>query len=517
MRILPLLTILALGCHPFDHMPDNNLYTDGDELWSADLAAATDGLYVRLPYAGELVRLSDDGSWKVVDLDGAEPVDLITTPDGSKVMTFARWPTCKDDDPKIKTVDDCPSDELEWSTELDLVSEGARSATTNIPPHLNQLAFNEGGTIAVAYLDYENGDNIDISGGVVDLTEVVFINLTDGTTRSVSIGFSPSNILFSQDGSLAVVMSRSKVVAVDLGTFDKVVEFPLTLDADTEIDPSGAVLTPDGRFVLVAVQGQSDLYKLDLVNYSIDIVSLDAAPSDLGVSISSDRTVVTYAGKAQVDLLEHELFTNETVVLDEPMTDILVQEGFVVLYNSSNKEYHDAYKLDTDTTELTEYVLGNPVSSMEITESGAYAVGILRPESGGGSGLDSYQDSRYGLGVLDLSGNDSVSLVLESEPVGLALVEDEANSYALLLLAGDDRLLQVNLATPSSPSIIELPAPPTGIGAMPDGRFYITHAADLGLVSILDPTTGVPESISGFATVGLLEEDLLPRRDGGGE
>ena len=40
-------------------------------------------------------------------------------------------------------------------------------------------------------------------------------------------------------------MSRSQVVAVDLETFEKALETPLTLDADQAINPSGAELAFD--------------------------------------------------------------------------------------------------------------------------------------------------------------------------------------------------------------------------------------------------------------------------------
>ena len=101
---------------------------------------------------------------------------------------------------------------------------------------MNALAFSPDGATAVAYLDYEVGLDIEIDG-IVDLTEVVFVPLAGGDPVSVSIGFSPSNILFTEDGAKAVIMSRSKVVVVDLAEYRVVVEYPLTLDADQEVDP----------------------------------------------------------------------------------------------------------------------------------------------------------------------------------------------------------------------------------------------------------------------------------------
>ena len=65
-------------------------------------------------------------------------------------------------------------------------------------------------------------------------------------------------------------MSRSQVVAVDLNTFEKFLEAPLSLDADQQVDPSGPSLPMMQRVerphCLLTVSGSSDLYMLDLEN-----------------------------------------------------------------------------------------------------------------------------------------------------------------------------------------------------------------------------------------------------------
>ena len=485
-------------------------------LWDADTVSTTDGTYVRLPHAGMLARVQESGTWSVVDLDGAEPTQLIATPDASQVLAFARWPECKTSDDKIDTVSACPTDDLVWHSELAVVEDGARTSVSDIASHMNTVSFSDDGTVAVAYLDYQSGDDVEIDG-LADLGEVRFINLLDGSVGSTSVGFSPDKVLFSADSTSAVVMSRSTVVKVDLSTFEKVLEAPLTLDADAQVDPSGAELTPDGSTLLITVEGSSDLYMLDLDTVYWNIGSLGAVPATLEIDAETNQSVFVFSGSAEVDVLDNsrlDAFSQEsidTVALEEPANHILMSAGSALLYNISSSNLHDVYRLDLTNLDLTEYVVSNPVSQLELTESGSYAVGILRPETSTGSDLDSFQDNRWGLTVLDLGSDEATSLVTESEPVGLALVEDEGSAYALVLLEGLEYLLHVDLSNPSSAEQIDLPAPPLSISTLPDGRFIIAHDTTTGLLSYLDPATLEMTSVEGFAATGLLVDDTLPR------
>ena len=84
----------------------------------------------------------------------------------------------------------------------------------------------------------------------------------------------------------------------------------------------------------------------------------------------------------------------------------------------------------------------------------------MRPEYSYGSGIDAYQDSRWGIAIIETTTNDSVSLVAESRPIALEIIENESGAFALVLMEGIDYLLQVDLNAPSSSSKVDLPAAP---------------------------------------------------------
>ncbi|HCH65125.1 MAG TPA: hypothetical protein DFR83_20140 [Deltaproteobacteria bacterium] len=523
-RALFALPLFAAACDPYARPAD--FYGTADKpLWDSNVVTVGDAVYARLPAGERLVRIQSDGTLSTVDLAGASPDRMVATPDGEALLVFASWQACEDADNTIESPDECPEDDLVTRRELARVVGDKRLDAFNVPAHLNALTFTEDGRTAVAYLDYTEQMAIEVDG-LIDLGEVMFLPL-DGASpaRSVSVGFSPEKILFSTDSAglndKAVIFSRSEVVVVELGTLDVVVTYPLVLDADQVVDPADAVLTEDGRVALVTIQGSSDLYELDLEKHSIDLEELDDSPvamvnatlpefddgDDLPV------TLIAYARKAEVEVLDQNaLELREPLLLEEPVSDILATPDAAVMYNRNSDSVKDVYHINLGSYAITEYRVANPIDELRLSPEQAYAVATLRPEIASNNALDAYQDSRWGLAVIDLLNQEETSLVLEAEPIGLALVERDEATYALVLMQGLEHLIQVNLAEPTFFSEVELAAPPLGIGQLASGQFYVTHDAALGLVSFLDPSTGDLTAAGGFATPGLFHESTLLNR-----
>jgi len=291
-------------------------------------------------------------------------------------------------------------------------------------------------------------------------------------------------------------------------------EYPLALDADIEVEPSGAVLSPDERYLMLTIQDRADLYKLDLEVVSIDMEALDGVASDIAKDESTETTVLVYENRSQVDIIvEHDFIERESLQLDEPASDAITRNGVAILFNNERRDTQDIIKLDLTSFEITEYVVDNPINDLQITPNGGFAVATLKPlhEMDYG-GLDGYQHAHWGLAVADLQTDDVVSLVLESKPIGVELVEQGDNSYALVLLEDLEEVLQINLSAPGQYAGLNLPSPPASIHANPSGGFTIAHKAALGQVSHLDPTDGSLNTTGGFAVYDFFKEDRLPRR-----
>ncbi|MEM6929404.1 MAG: hypothetical protein AAF602_20865, partial [Myxococcota bacterium] len=400
----------------------------------------------------------------------------------------------------------CEPDDLTIEPSIRLVRGTRAEAAQSVDGTYNAVEFSVEGSFGVAYI--ANFDDISLDG-VVNLNGVAVLDLQEDSSEVVTVGFAPDRVLFNYDeqGATtdAVVLSRNAVARIDLSQRPyAITKFPLTLDPDIIREPNGIDLTPDGRYALISTANEADLYVIDLVDESINIIDLESDPATLQVDDTADRTVLVYDDQAVVELMEHDFFTVDRIELDEPMNQVETGDGSALLWG--NGQQHDLYRLDLQTRELVEYTLQNPAVSLHPAPTGEFAIALTRPEDGqGGDGVDALYDANPGMEVLDLDDDESVPFLLEGQGVGVEFVADETSLVALILQRDVDYLLSYDLYTGEREEIT-LSASPVSIGTLTDGsRFWITHQSELGLVSFYDPTTGRVTEVNGFAVEGLLD------------
>lgn len=521
MRRHMLIAAALAGCG-WNNLPDGQSVNIGDPLWDpASVVAAEDALYVRLPAAGRLARVTPDGA-ELVDLGAGRLERMDLAPDGSTLVAFVGRYDCVSDDPRdtrgVKTVEDCPASFLERSTQVVTVVEGEVQTTIDVGTHFNALEFSDNGRWAVAWLDVDAG--IDLSGGVVDLTSVLVLNLETGTAMPLSVGFAAETVLFDALSTRAVVLSKDSVALVELGsgTPERGTTFPLTLDPDQEVRPIGVELTPDGSYALITVQGRDDLYVLRLERPSVNLVNLSGTPSAMAVvpgdTPLDDRTVIAHRGVAKVDLIDHDDFDVEAIDLDLAVDRIVPIDRRVMLWNQGAST-KDAYVLDLDSTELVEFRLENPPLALQVAPGGDFAVALTRAEGGFGDDLQGLYDRSPGLEILDLRDDRgrTAPFLLESPGVGLAFNATDTRMDALVLQDGQDYLYVLDLYTLTDQEL-DLEAPPVAVGSVPAGGFWITHDAALGLITFYDPASGDTTEVTGFGLLGWREGTPLSQDEG---
>jgi hypothetical protein len=499
----PTLLLLALAaCDPWtDRNVQNYGYLDA-ALWDpAGLVATTDGLYVPLPNDGGLVLLAPGEEATHLRLGDGYLQRLQVAPDQQTVLAFSHLYRCVDHegDKEPVTIEDCEG-EVTTSGELTVVRAGATVDSVPLGLWYGPLTISDDSTYAVAAIDPYVSTT---GGGIVNLTSLFVLDLTSMESWEVAVGFASDRVLFTTDGAGAttgaVVLSESEVALVDLASraSDPRVVFPLTLDPDDLVEPVGVSLTPSGEHALISVQGSDDLYALDLVNPSVNILSLAGRPSAMAVDATVDKTVLVYRNAAKVELLDHERFELTTVDLDESMGDIALSgDGLALLYDLGGSK--DAYRFDLSTQVLHEYRLNWSPQTLHVAPDFSFAVSL---------------PSEPFLEVLDLSltseGVDTSPkrFGLDGRGVGIAFATTDTGSAILVLQEGEDTLYQLSWPDLGL-SALDLPAPPLGVGTLPDGTFWITHDAALGLVSFYTPGEEL-RTVGGFGHHGLHGERLL--------
>lgn len=508
MRRAALFALLA-GCISWDNLPDQGTLTL-DPLWDPTGAVATeDGLYVPLTHSGGLALLGPGRDPKRVDIGEGRLTRLLAAPDGVTVVAFVETYTCSPEDPRdargVDTPEDCPGGALEVQTQLSVVRDGQLGARQAFADgSYNRLEFAEDGRFAVAYRDFD--DPTLVLEGVINYDAVLVVDLQgEEDPTPVSVGVA-DQVLFTYGAAggaeQAVVVSPSSVAIVDLTRDlpDVEVTFPLTLDPDSVVVPVGVSLTPDGRYVLLSIRGEPDLYALDLESQSINIVELGSIPSAMVVNAAHDRTVLVSGAGPYVQVLEHDFFEVDTLALDVPMQRIEQGTNFAFLFDPDKT---DAYRLDLAENRVTEYVLANPPTSVAIAPTEGLAIAFTTPRGVGGI-------QRHGMEVIDLTDDDTENYGLEGTGIGLAFAQRGPDLSALVLQDGVEYVYELDLVTNRGQEV-ELSSPPVAIGSMPDGTFFITHGDALGLVSFLDPSGEEPliTEVSGFATLGVIDPILL--------
>ncbi len=497
LSLLPLLTLAACG---WDLPNSGNAYLHLP-LWDArGIQATVDGLYVPMPHNGGITLLAPGEDARRVDIGEGRVVN-ITVPPASSAATVAavieRYRCEVDDKKEARKVDrlaDCADEDLKVDVEIDLIAGGVVTSSVPLDTPFRSMVWNAAGTHAIAWTDAATAAGID---GVVNLTSVTVIDTIAGTATAVPVGFSATDVLFDDAGARAIVLSQSAVAVIDLATSPPArdVTFALTLDPDQVVTPVGVQLTPDGDYALISVQGSSDLYVLDLVNNSVNIVTLDLAPSAMHVDPSDDLTVLVSATTAAVDIMDHRFFDVTRVQLDEAMDAIIDGDGFDLLYG---RNHRDVYRLDPLTGDIVEFRLQNPLLSLHLAPTEEFAIAFTAQGA---------VDGRPGMEILDLrdTRGHSYPYLLEGVGIDAKFTVDDAGLLHALILQSDVTYLYALDLYGGTAREIELDEPPIGIGARAEGGFYVTHDDPLGLVSLVDPTTDAIETIAGFGTLGIFD------------
>ncbi len=489
------LTLSFVGCG-WGHLPKGGDVTLSGATWDPTSAVAReDAVLLHLPASGGVVSLTGTTPTSVETAGYATQLVASTRTNHVAALTEKYRCTAPEDeiDGELVYASDCPSEYLQIDRGFTVVHGEQAGDSFEFDSPYAHLAFSPTGDTAVAWLS--SVDEIP-DDSIVNLAAAAVIDLESGAIFSLDVGYGASEVLFTDDGTRAVVLSQNRVTVLDIGSNPptKDVSFSLTLDADNTLVPSRVALTPDGSHALITVQGQADLYILDLENPSVNLVSLPAVPADMVVDPLSDRTLIVYSNSAVVDLLDHDVFDLESTLLDEPATHIDLLADFALLSRPGST---DVVWFSPSEQDSHEFHLQGGLVRLQTSPTADRAVAFT--EVGGAPGME----------ILNLETLDNPApYLLPSASQDAAFSTADGATHLLVLQSSESSLLSMNL-TEGGLEEIQLPDNPLSIGSLEEGGFYITHQSSSGRVSFFDPASGNIETASGFAWSNLSSQPLL--------
>lgn len=507
------------------------------ETWApADAVAVADGLLAPLPAVHGLLWALPDGSSAPVDLDEGVVYGLLdarsdngeggdapsydtwwedsasTTqipahrlqplPDGVGVLARTTRLSCEEPLRKRDSWVDCPSESRAAQHELVRLVGGAVQGRWDLPLWYAEPVVSADGRWAVAFVD----PNAPVSGGLVSLDRAVLINLAEGTSRQLAAGTDAATATFAPDANGAlntlVLLAPGEIRVFDLasGGNDPTVTFPLTLGVETSAVPTQAVLTPDAAYALVTLANSADLYVLDLLNRSINIVGLRAVPSQLWTDVAGDRTWIAY-GNQTIDRLDHARFELAPLSMPHRVSALLpAGEGLLawrpgyadaVSHVDPASDRVQSFDLDAATTRLV--VSPDASLGLAIADSALRArVDVLRLTPDGDGNLD----------------EDGIPFALDAALLDARFTSDATGSDLWIAQVGQPSLYVLDGTSLGVTEIALEEAPlallPRGAGAM-----VTTHDAWDGLVSWIAADATVVTT-SGFADDDILKGWTLP-------
>ena len=460
---------------------DDGFGSEDEDSYLALAPATTDVfVFVANPARNTVTRINVP-TLEVITTDvGVDPAVVITTLDYGTAVTF----NAGSDDVSI------------------IDAQSLQVTNVDVRDNFNQMKMSPDGRWVAVFHDPKVEDVDSSGGGAQSFNEISFVDVTTGEHYARVVGFNPRDVQFTEDSTLAVVVSDAYLATVDLLTDEPVVErIPIT---DNLIDPPEAeevLLVPDGSFAFIRQYGVTDLTVVDLRTGLVDLIDVGDNPTDLDVTPDGLQAVAVARGSQELWVYD----------LGDPYADALViptPEDYIfgsvimspdnskgLLYSTASGESVYA-SWDRTTDEIDVFGLVKPVDNVGVSPDGRVALVFHDKANAAGTDPEDEFYNRYALTLIELEDFFPNPLLLAGEPTSYANTDD--GKWGFFIMDGQQYVVAIDYDELIDHEI-ELKSDPVYLGVLPEGHTaYASQEHDLGRISFFDPDTGVVQTITGF-------------------
>ncbi len=372
----------------------------------------------------------------------------------------------------------------------------------------NSMVLSPSGNVAITYFDPSKSLNLS-ANPTRNFNEIGIVSIPDKTSTLINVSFLPRTVVFTDDGSKAVVVTTSQIGVIDLKSGGyAVTRYQLVNPLLQQIIPSSLKLTPDGRYAITAVQNSSNVVIQDIINGSQTVLALGPTVTDVALTTDGTRAIAVNAGNGSLSYITLSTFSVTTQYTGLDINHIAISnDGTDALLYTSNPTTTTAagetvYVLSLTASSIQSYPVVKGVSSVimaPFTTTGISSA-IIVHNGPGGSSTDPVKQffyNNYAVTMFQMATGLETPVALVSAPTMFATSNDGMYGYAMMPDTGAIAIL--NLITQISTGIY-VPSTPTFIGVMPGMHTaYIGETYPLGRLSFIEPDQNMNVStITGF-------------------
>ncbi len=391
-------------------------------------------------------------------------------------------------------------------------------------PHCNRVALSPDGTWAAVFYDHTRANKGDPVGSFQAVT-LVRVGAGQSGSLTVSVGFRPSDVRFTDDGKQAMVVTDDGVSVVDLSSAKDgdvvpavaVADNPLAKPKEREVQ-----ITPDGTWAVVRQSDVTGLVAVHLASQKRVMIPMSSTPTDLDLSPDGSVAVAVLRNSGEVALVDLPAQTTTTlsaqVVSVKPLIAGLARissDGATAVLYTSVGGVEQVATLDLATRKVKAVPLRKTVDYVFLAPGSRTAVLVHKPADGplhNDDPTEAFVDDSQGYTLFDLdTGFTKLVLtpVAPEEIVVSAPKPGEVPDKAWLLLPDpkgvDHAVQEARLTT--------LLTYDHALGSEPEharwlqsaGAMAVTQTHPSGRITFITTDTGAAKTVTGYELNGLVK------------
>jgi YVTN family beta-propeller protein len=391
----------------------------------------------------------------------------------------------------------------------------------------NRLSVARDGTHALAWYDASLRAGAE-RGAAGSFQEVSVITLAPGADAAVdmTVGFRPTDVVFSADGSGVFVVTEDGISAIRFAELKGPAVAPFVRLGDTSpgrAEPRDVSVTPDGKYAIARREGSSILVLVDLGEAKVKAsVDFGAAVTDLDLAPAGDFAVaVLRAENAFVRLAIPAGFSDEGARQKRELDGETIGSASLspdgkaaVFYTTAATpavERAVIVDLAADSAPPLPVRLKKAVRAISIAPDGRTAV-VLHTKAAGdpraaGIDVETEIDRSYGYTVMDLRSGFAKLQITSADVSSLAITPDGTRAFVVVRDPGPQTAVRLVQRITLASFIVEdfvLGSPPVSLAVLAQStkRVFVSQEHPEGRISFIQWETGLIESVTGFELNG---------------